>query len=92
MTGSGACTLGVGVFVVSEFNLADGIADELAGLVGAHLATMKGFVKSLGSPITTQKYWLDVDFPDGPPQEYERGGYDDVYTVEDVCQLTYIQH
>ena len=48
--------------------------DELAGLVGKHLAGMKGFQMVLGTPIQTRKFWLDVDFPDGPPPEYERGG------------------
>ena len=49
--------------------------DELAGLVGGHLAGMHGFQKFLGAPISPGKYWLDIDFPDGPPPEYERGGY-----------------
>lgn len=49
--------------------------DELAGLVGAHLANLRPFEKFLGTPIQTGKYWLVVDFPDGPPPEYERAGY-----------------
>lgn len=43
-------------------------------MVGKHLSGMKGFQKVLGTPIQTRKFWLDVDFPDGPPPEYERGG------------------
>lgn len=36
---------------------------------------MKNFEKQLGKPIQPRKYWLDIDFPDGPPPEYERSGY-----------------
>ena len=43
--------------------------------MGHHLAQFRGFQKFLGTPIQTGKYWLDVDFPEGPPPEYERGGY-----------------
>lgn len=37
---------------------------------------IKTFQKVLGTPITIVKYWLDVDFPEGPPPQYERTGYD----------------
>ncbi|MCJ1380806.1 hypothetical protein MMC17_003915 [Xylographa soralifera] len=50
------------------------IRHELAGLVGEFIANMRQFQKFLGAPIQTRKYWLDVDFPDGPPPEYERAG------------------
>ena len=48
--------------------------DDLAGLIGRHLSGMKNFQKQLGQPIQTRKFWLDIDFPDGPPPEYERSG------------------
>ncbi|MCJ1251054.1 hypothetical protein MMC30_008285 [Trapelia coarctata] len=47
---------------------------ELAGLVGKFISNMRQFQKFLGTPIETRKYWLNVDFPDGPPPEYERAG------------------
>lgn len=50
------------------------VIDELAGIVGAYLSGDKGLQKVMGSPITVQKYWLDIDFPYGPPQEYEQSG------------------
>ncbi|MCJ1395108.1 hypothetical protein MMC18_007989 [Xylographa bjoerkii] len=50
------------------------IRHELAGLVGDFIGNMRQFQKFLGAPIQTRKYWLDVDFPDGPPPEYERAG------------------
>ena len=50
--------------------------DELAGFVGHYLASIKNFQQLLGQPITTGKYWLDIDFPDGPPPDYERVGYE----------------
>ena len=56
-------------------------SDELAGLVGAYMANIQQFQKFLGTPVQTGKFWLMVDFPDGPPPEYERAGY--VYPL--VC-------
>ena len=53
---------------------ADKKLDDLAGLVGHHTASLTAFQKSLGTPIMAKKYWLDIDFPDGPPPEYERAG------------------
>ena len=35
----------------------------------------KATQKVLGKDIKVGKYWIDVDYPEGPPQEYERGGY-----------------
>jgi len=49
--------------------------DELAGLVGAYMGDIPNIEKYLGSPTQTGQYWLVVDFPDGPPPEYERAGY-----------------
>lgn len=43
-------------------------------MVGQHLSPMKQFQKFLGQPIQPGKFWLDIDFPDSPPPEYERGG------------------
>lgn len=48
--------------------------DELVGLVGYYVANLRNVQKFLGMPIITRKYWLDIDFPDGPPPEYERRG------------------
>ncbi|MCJ1262164.1 hypothetical protein MMC22_002034 [Lobaria immixta] len=50
------------------------IRDELAGLVAQHTANMRTFQKALGMPIYIRKHWLDVDFPDRAPPEYERRG------------------
>lgn len=48
--------------------------DQLAGLVGMLLGTSPQFEKLLGKGNKPGKYWLDIDFPDGPPPEYERKG------------------
>lgn len=50
------------------------IRNDLVGMIGHHLGNMKSFQKQLGNPIQPRKYWLDIDFPDGPPPEYERSG------------------
>ncbi len=48
--------------------------EELAGIIGKHLSGVTQFQKFLGQPIIPGKYWLDIDYPDGPPPEYERSG------------------
>lgn len=50
--------------------------DELVGLISRHIAGLRVFQKSLGTPIQPRSYWLDFDYPDGPPREYVRSGYD----------------
>lgn len=50
------------------------IRNDLAGMIGQHLGSMKSFQKHLGQSIQPRKFWLDIDFPDGPPPEYERSG------------------
>lgn len=42
--------------------------------------------KHLGAPIQARKYWLDIDFPDGPPPEYERRGYDNAIDISKICE------
>ena len=49
-------------------------AGELAGLTGLSVMRGKAVEKLLGKNIRVGKYWIDVDFPEGPPREYERGG------------------
>ena len=48
-------------------------SDQLAGIVGGH--TPKELQKVLGKPVKVRRVWLDVEFPEGPPPEYERGGF-----------------
>ncbi|KAL8639472.1 MAG: hypothetical protein Q9228_003503 [Teloschistes exilis] len=50
------------------------LKNQLAGLVGMLLGTSPQFEKLLGKGNKPGKYWLDIDFPDGPPPEYERKG------------------
>ena len=47
---------------------------ELADLVGLSVKQAKAAQKLLGKDIRVGKYWIDVDYPEGPPREYERGG------------------
>ena len=50
------------------------LRNDLAGHVGQHTSRIPGFQKVLGKDIHPRKYWLDIDFPDGPPTEYVRTG------------------
>ena len=52
----------------------DVLVDELAGIVGQHFGHLQNYRKALGKGIMPRKYWLDIDFPDSPPPEYERKG------------------
>ncbi|MCJ1445254.1 MAG: hypothetical protein MMC23_005759 [Stictis urceolatum] len=68
------------------------VRNELAGYVGEYVGGLSNFQKFLGTPITTGTYWLDIDFPDGPPPEYERAGIEITedyiaYTVRPVDPL-----
>ncbi|PNS20262.1 ATP-dependent permease MDL1, mitochondrial [Sphaceloma murrayae] len=47
---------------------------ELANIVGQGLAQLPSTAKIMGKDTKVRKYWLDVDFPYGPPQEYIRKG------------------
>ncbi|KAI4151064.1 MAG: hypothetical protein LQ340_003715 [Diploschistes diacapsis] len=50
------------------------VRSELAAIVHAHVSNDKRLQRILGTPISAKKIWLDVDFPYGPPQEYEQWG------------------
>ncbi|KAL8885495.1 MAG: hypothetical protein Q9215_006666 [Flavoplaca cf. flavocitrina] len=50
------------------------LLDELTGLVGQFVGTMPHMERALGKGNIPKRHWLDIDFPDGPPPEYERKG------------------
>ncbi|CZT19429.1 uncharacterized protein RCC_05280 [Ramularia collo-cygni] len=50
------------------------IQDALVQQVFAGSQKHPGVVQHLGKDLKVGKYWLDISFPDGPPQEYERYG------------------
>ena len=50
------------------------IQDELVQIVYAGSANHPSINRQLGKDLKVGKYWLDISFPDGPPQEYERSG------------------
>ncbi|KAI9784817.1 MAG: hypothetical protein M1839_001547 [Geoglossum umbratile] len=43
-------------------------------MVGDFCRMNKRFSQRLGSPVRLNKYWIDFDFPEAPPPEYERSG------------------
>ncbi|KAI9680064.1 MAG: hypothetical protein M1817_005080 [Caeruleum heppii] len=47
---------------------------DLAGMVGETMRRHRFYSSQMGSPMEVRKYWLDVDYPVGPPPEYERSG------------------
>ncbi|KAL8936771.1 MAG: hypothetical protein Q9216_004756 [Gyalolechia sp. 2 TL-2023] len=47
---------------------------QLTGMVGQMVGSMPMFQKALGENNKPRRFWLDIDFPDGPPPEYERKG------------------
>lgn len=50
------------------------IQNELVQIVFSGSQKHPHISRQLGSEAKTGKYWLDISFPDGPPQEYERSG------------------
>ena len=50
------------------------VQDELVQIVFAGSANHPTIARQLGKDLKIGKYWLDISFPDGPPQEYERSG------------------
>lgn len=77
MTPKELLRFGVGLLCIEYFPSSfDGFIDDLARQVYHHVMGFRTFQKSLGLPIGLSKAWLDIDFPDGPPPEYERSGYD----------------
>ncbi|KAK5149661.1 hypothetical protein LTR04_006990 [Oleoguttula sp. CCFEE 6159] len=50
------------------------VQEKLVGIVLQGATTHKIISNRLGKDPKVGKYWLDVTFPDGPPQEYERSG------------------
>jgi hypothetical protein len=47
---------------------------ELAEMVGEYCRMNERFSQRLGSPVRLHKYWIDIDYPEAPPPEYERSG------------------
>ncbi|KAI4128834.1 MAG: hypothetical protein LQ338_002534 [Usnochroma carphineum] len=54
--------------------LCEFLKNELTGLVGQYVGPMPPFQKALGENNKPRKFWIDIDFPQGPPPEYERKG------------------
>ncbi|KAK4550341.1 hypothetical protein LTR36_003308 [Oleoguttula mirabilis] len=50
------------------------LQNELVQMVYSGCTKHPAVARQLGKDIKVGKYWLDISFPDGPPQEYERSG------------------
>ncbi|EME43898.1 hypothetical protein DOTSEDRAFT_71639 [Dothistroma septosporum NZE10] len=50
------------------------IQEELVQVVYKGAQQHPGIARQLGKDAKIGKYWLDISFPDGPPQEFERSG------------------
>ncbi|TKA28213.1 hypothetical protein B0A50_04185 [Salinomyces thailandicus] len=50
------------------------IQDELVQVIYTGAIQHPTISRQLGSTPKVGKYWLDISFPDAPPQEYERAG------------------
>lgn len=44
-------------------------------MVGQLVGSMPVFQNVLGENNKPRRFWIDIDFPDGPPPEYERKGF-----------------
>ena len=50
------------------------IQNELVQIVYTGTVQHPAISRQLGKDAKVGKYWLDISFPDGPPQEYQRSG------------------
>lgn len=50
------------------------IQQDLVGLIMMHVNAHAAFCHSLGGTPKANKVWLDIQFPNGPPPEFERTG------------------
>ncbi|KAM3419721.1 hypothetical protein BST61_g3054 [Cercospora zeina] len=50
------------------------VQNELVQLIFREALQHPGVARQVGNDTKIGKYWLDISFPDGPPQEYERSG------------------
>lgn len=50
------------------------VQDELVQIVFTGSTQHPSIAQRIGTDPKIGKYWLDISFPDGPPQEYERSG------------------
>ena len=50
------------------------VQDELVQIVYTGSTQHPSIAQRIGTDPKIGKYWLDISFPDGPPQEYERSG------------------
>lgn len=60
----------------SNVSIAHMLLDELTGLVGQYVGAIPQMERALGKGNVPRRHWLDIDFPDGPPPEYERKGFE----------------
>ncbi|KAL9029617.1 MAG: hypothetical protein Q9196_002159 [Gyalolechia fulgens] len=51
------------------------LRNQLTGMVGQLVGSMPVFQRIVGENSKPRRFWLDIDFPDGPPPEYERKGF-----------------
>ena len=61
---------------VKLISLANSLLDELTGMVGRYVGALPQIESVLGKDNIPKRYWLDIDFPEGPPPEYERKGFE----------------
>jgi hypothetical protein len=50
------------------------VQDQLVQIVYTGASQHPQISRQLGKDAKVGKYWLDISFPDGPPQEFERSG------------------
>lgn len=60
--------------MLSSLDLTDCPPEELSELIANGLLKHRPTLKLLGKNTIVRRYWLDVQFPDGPPQDYVRKG------------------
>ncbi|KAL9610201.1 MAG: hypothetical protein Q9167_005078 [Letrouitia subvulpina] len=52
----------------------DRLKNELAGMTGFVVGDLPSLQQSLGKNMVPRKFWIDIDYPDALPPEYEQRG------------------
>ncbi|KAL8671663.1 MAG: hypothetical protein Q9168_003843 [Polycauliona sp. 1 TL-2023] len=50
------------------------LQNQLTGMVGDYVGNLPLIERALGKGSVPRKHWLNIDYPDGPPPQYERKG------------------
>ncbi|KAL8903115.1 MAG: hypothetical protein Q9207_004137 [Kuettlingeria erythrocarpa] len=64
------------------------LKNQLTSMVGQYVGSKPSLQSFLGEKSKPSRFWLDIDFPRGPPPEYERKGFVDSPLPTELQKMT----